>query len=113
MLPGQAEGAADLLLQTLSPSHFPFSEFSFRPGNRGLFGELLQPHAPKKPHKMRPIPGNPEIPGKNLTFFLFYIFFFFLERCAPREMRTPRWVGAPLCALQEGRLFEKEMNGKG
>ena len=26
-----------------------------------------------------------------------------------REMGTPRWVGAPRCALQEGRLFEKEM----
>ena len=26
-------------------------------------------------------------------------------------MGTPRWVGAPRCALQEGRLFEKEKNG--
>ena len=25
-----------------------------------------------------------------------------------REMGTPRRVGAPRCALQEGRLFEKE-----
>ena len=27
MLPGQVERAADLLVQTLAPSHFPFSEF--------------------------------------------------------------------------------------
>ena len=26
-------------------------------------------------------------------------------------MGTPRWVGAPRCALREGRLFEKEKNG--
>ena len=26
-----------------------------------------------------------------------------------REMGTPRRVGAPRCALQEGQLFEKEM----
>ena len=48
MLPGQEAGAADFLVQTLAPSHFPFSEFSFRPGNIGLFGALLQPHAPEK-----------------------------------------------------------------
>ena len=41
---------------------------------------------------------------KRLLFLLY-----FEERCAPREMRTPRWVGAPRCAVQEGRLFEKEM----
>ena len=34
---------------------------------------------------------------------------FVLERCAPREMRTPRRVVAPRCALQVGQLFEKEM----
>ena len=39
------------------------------------------------------------------------IFSFFKERCVPRRMGTPRWVGAPRCALQEGRLFEKEKNG--
>ena len=33
MLPGQDEGAADFLVQTLAPSHFPFSVSSFRPGN--------------------------------------------------------------------------------
>ena len=43
MLPRQVEGAADLLVQTLAPSHFPFSEFPFRPGNLGLLGALLQP----------------------------------------------------------------------
>ena len=47
MLPGQEEGAADFLVQTLALSHFPFSVSSFRPGNLGLFGALLQPHAPK------------------------------------------------------------------
>ena len=36
--------------------------------------------------------------------------FFVFERCAPREMGTPRWVGAPRCTLQEGRLFEKGKN---
>ena len=48
MLPGQEEGAADFLVQTLAPSHFPFSVSSFRPGNLNLFGALLQPHAPEK-----------------------------------------------------------------
>ena len=48
MLLGQEEGAADFLVQTLAPSHFPFSVSSFRPGNLGLFGALLQPHAPEK-----------------------------------------------------------------
>ena len=48
LLSGQVEGAADLLVQTLAPSHFPFPEFSFRPGNLCLFGTLLQPHAPEK-----------------------------------------------------------------
>ena len=48
MLPGQEEGAADFLVQTLAPSHFPFSVSSFRPGNLGLFGALLQPHVPEK-----------------------------------------------------------------
>ena len=33
--------------KTLAPSLFPFSEFPFRPGNLGLFGALLQPHAPE------------------------------------------------------------------
>ena len=47
MLPGQEEGAADFLVQTLAPSHFPLSVASFRPGNLGLFGALLQPHAPE------------------------------------------------------------------
>ena len=48
MFAGQVEGAADLLVQTLAPSLFPFSVSSFRPGNLGLFGALLQPHAPEK-----------------------------------------------------------------
>ena len=48
MLSGQEEGSADLLVQTLALSYFPFSEFPFRPGNLGLFGALLQPHAPEK-----------------------------------------------------------------
>ena len=48
LLPGQVEGAAHLLVQTLAPSHFPLPEFSFRPGNLCLFGTLLQPHAPEK-----------------------------------------------------------------
>ena len=46
MLPGQVDGAADLPVQ-LAPSHLSFSEFSIRPGNLGLFGALLQPHAKK------------------------------------------------------------------
>ena len=48
MLSGQVEVAADPLVQTLAPSHFPFSEFPFRPGNLGLFGALLQPHVTEK-----------------------------------------------------------------
>ena len=38
-------------------------------------------------------------------------FFAFFERCAPREMGTPRWVGAPRCARQESRgsLKKKRM----
>ena len=48
MLSGQEEGSADLLVQTLAPSYFPFSEFPFRPGNLGLFGALLQSPAPEK-----------------------------------------------------------------
>jgi len=31
---------------------------------------------------------------------------FLKEMRAPRDGGTPRWVGAPRCALQEGRLFE-------
>ena len=45
-----------------------------------------------------------------LFFFLFVCFFLFFERCAPREMGTPRWVGAPRCALQEGRLFAAKIH---
>ena len=48
MLPGQEEGAADFLIQTLAPFHFHFPKLPFRPGNLGLFGALLQPHAPEK-----------------------------------------------------------------
>ena len=48
MLPGQDEGAADFLVQTLAPFHFPFSVSSFRPGNLDLFGALLQPPAQER-----------------------------------------------------------------
>ena len=32
---------------------------------------------------------------------------FFFERCAPRELGTPRWVGAPPCALLRRKLRRK------
>ena len=68
MLPGQDEGAADFLVQTLALSHFPFSVSSFRPGNLNLFGALLQPHAPEKKE------NNPKIQNYAIIIFFSYGF---------------------------------------